>query len=644
MPKKIHFLEEKQEDIVKRYQGGESVKSISVRYGVSDPTIRNLLLDCNVKIRSNSEVQKLLENKGGGRSKIEVPEDIVSQILDLYENKISTTKIAEETGYGDFVVKRILGDRGLMRTSGESLQKTFSQGDEDEIVRMYRGGCSSGEIGKSFGVGNRTIIRLLRARGVEIRQIGQTTKKLDQDQELDVVAKYLDGFSTTVLATEYSVSAPTIARILKNYNIHRPTTAKKLNYDEKLEIAKKYLEGCAKEILATQYGVSYSTIKRILKDFNVQRPESTFERSGKVKLDVIEEMKKMYELDFNLTEIGRKYGVNASTVRMHLIGKGVSLRSLSEARGGLSKEEEKEAIKRYLSGQNSVDIGKSLGRSYQTILATLRRNGIQTRTVGEAICVKNEMHLDVEDICRRYQEGETAHCIANSLSIGYAGIYALLRRNNIQIRTKQEAQIHRFEQHLDVEDICSRYIGGESANAIAEDYPISGDGILNLLKRHGVEVRERPAGGDSIRFVLDGTGRFIAPRETWYYIYVINGYDGLFKPGISHDHVKRAKLSRGRYGECVFEVLFGTREECYLIEQAILKATIDFGEYPEELVMEDWDGINELRRIPLEDLVAIFEFYASELEDLGIWKFASAYVPMTEGERRECLQRSETEG
>jgi|GEM_PF-2070369 len=594
MPKKIHFSEEKQEDIIKRYQGGESVKSISAKYRVSDTTVRNLLLDCNVKIRSNSEVQKLLENKGGGQNKIEVPEDIVSLIIDLYENKNSTTKIAEETGYGDFVIKRILRDRGLTRRSGESLQKSFSQGDEDEIVRMYRGGCSSGEIGKSFGVGNGTIIRLLRARGVAIRQIGEATKKLDQDQELGVVAKYLEGFSTTGLATEYAVSAPTIVRILR--------------------------------------------------DHNIQRREARFAVPRKVTEDDSAAMVDLYVSGLSMIEIGSKYGISDSTVRRYLIRKGVSLRGLSEARGGLCKEEEKQAIKRYLSGENSVDIGRSLGKSYQTILAMLRRNGIQTRTVGEAICVKNEIHLDVEDICRRYQEGETAHDIANSLSTGYAGIYALLRRNNVQIRTKQESQVHRFEQHLNVEDICSRYVGGESANAIAEDYPISNDGILNLLKRHGVEVRERPEGGDAIRFILDGTGRFIAPRDTWYYIYEINGYEGLFKPGISHDHLKRAKLSSGRYGECVFEALFGTREECYLIEQAILNATINFGEYPEELVMEDWHGINELRRIPLEDLVAIFEFYASELEDLGIWKFASAYVPMTEGERRECLQRLETEG
>jgi len=601
MPKKIEFSEEQQKEIVRRYLGGESVKSISATYEVSDPTIKNVLTGNNIRIRTNSEVQRILENKGGGQNRIEVPEDIKSRIAGLYNERHSIKKISEETGLGDSVIKRILKERGSLRTSGESLTRIFKEEEESEIIRLYLGGCSAQEIGRRFSVGNGTIIRLLRSRGVRIRRIGESTKKLDYNKELDITSKYLEGNSKTSLAAEYGVSTPTITRILRDHKASRDKSENKNNRSR---------------------GVSQPRL---------------------VKTKDIRLMMEMYAEGLTMVEIGRRFGIRDCTVRRYLIREGVSLRSLSEAKGGLNKEEENEAIKRYLSGENSVDIAKSFNKNYNTILAMLRRNGIETRSVGEAISAKYEMELDANDICRRYQGGETAHEIAKSLSVGYAGIYSLLRRNNVQIRTKQESQIHRFEKNLDVDDICSRYLGGESANAIAEDYPISNDGILNLLRRQGIEVRDRPDGGDSIRHLLDGRGRFSSPRETWYYIYTVKGYAGLLKPGISHNHRERARLSKGRYQECVFEVLYETRVKCYLMEQAILKATVNFAEYPEELILEDWQGINELRRVPLEDLIATFEFYSSELEDLGQWKFAVNYVSMTEGERQECLRRSEIE-
>ena len=125
--------------------------------------------------------------------------------------------------------------------------------------------------------------------------------------------------------------------------------------------------------------------------------------------------------------------------------------------------------------------------------------------------------LNVEDIRQKYNEGITPKEIAKSYSVSYSAIYSILRRNGIKVFDRQESQIRKAEKDLDVNDICNRYKHGESSNSIAESYPASNDGILNLLKRHGIEIREDF--GDTIQEILDGTGRHLVDRATFLYLH-----------------------------------------------------------------------------------------------------------------------------
>ena len=44
--------------------------------------------------------------------------------------------------------------------------------------------------------------------------------------------------------------------------------------------------------------------------------------------------------------------------------------------------------------------------------------------------------------------------------------------------------------------------------------------------------------------------------------------------------------------------------------------------------------------LPADDLVLIAIHLADELEELGLWEFAVAYVPMTSPQRAICQQRA----
>ena len=88
-------------------------------------------------------------------------------------------------------------------------------------------------------------------------------------------------------------------------------------------------------------------------------------------------------------------------------------------------------------------------------------------------------------------------------------------------------------------------------------------------------------------------------------------------------------------GEELFSKIFGCREEAYFLEEAVLMETRRFGECPNDLI--GWAGFTEVRKMNLEDLVTVVDFYTEKLEEIGKWRFALTYLSMTDKQRDEML-------
>ena len=134
------------------------------------------------------------------------------------------------------------------------------------------------------------------------------------------------------------------------------------------------------------------------------------------------------------------------------------------------------------------------------------------------------------------------------------------------------------------------------------------------------------------------SNRFAQPRECELYLYELARYsDTHCKPGIAFDADRRADRE---YGAEVLRLVLTTRGEAYFLEQAVLDATRGSAECPDDLA--DWPGNREVRAMPADDLLPIVLRLAAELEAMGPWSFAAAYVPMTAAQRATCQQRSLT--
>ena len=120
----------------------------------------------------------------------------------------------------------------------------------------------------------------------------------------------------------------------------------------------------------------------------------------------------------------------------------------------------------------------------------------------------------------------------------------------------------------------------------------------------------------------------------------LDGYPGLHTLGIAFDLKVRKKRSGGIYSNEVLIQWFGTREEAFFFEQAMLKATRKDWDYLDKLMQQRWEGVTEIRSTRASDLLELYEYFLQELEEEGLWEFAANHCDMTSAQRDLCKSRS----
>jgi len=243
---------------------------------------------------------------------------------------------------------------------------------------------------------------------------------------------------------------------------------------------------------------------------------------------------------------------------------------------------------------------------------------------------------------RRYEAGESLRQLADAYPCSLRTVQQILARNGCKRRTAKSAsrEVRRVLTVGQERYICGRYLAGETTIELAAAYGVGINTINRLLVRKGHDVRRRNNGfGDTIQHALDGTGRHDQARDCSFYLFELANYANTHcKPGIAFDVDVRAYVSGSQYGVEALRLVYGTRQEAFFLEQAVLDATKGCAQCPEGLAA--WVGATEVRAMPAEDMLPIVARLVDELEELGVWAFAAAYVPMTAAQRATCQQRA----
>jgi len=421
-------------------------------------------------------------------------------------------------------------------------------------------------------------------------------KVLSNEQIQNIIERYNNKEPLLSIGRVYGVGQGVITRILreKGVTIRKSSELlKAFTKEQEKEVIEKYKRGMTAKQIASQYGLrSGVAVLKILKNNGFNPQDDKFARNRKLSEDQEKEIAIAYTKGETQQSLSQRYGVSDPTISKALKEQGVTKRTLSQVQygvrrdGGVTYDEKKKIKELYEEGKNTVEIAKIFGLWDSAVGRYLAEMGVKRRTPYEA-------------------------------------------RGGVS--------------YEDEPKIVERYMNGESSVQIANDYDVYYSTILRVLRRKNCEIRESNGWGDTVRHALSKSGRFANEQQTIWYIYSLRGFPDYLKPGITNNQEVREQKSGGYYEEQIYAKEYETREEAFFIEQAILEETLDYADAPKELLRIKWSGFQEIRKMKEKHLVSIFEFYNQQLEELGIWEFASAYVPMTEPERQECLKRSSPE-
>lgn len=516
--------------------------------------------------------------------------------------------------------------------------------DQEKIIcQRYIQGEYIADIAEDFPVTRGGIRRKLIRNNIEIRPYSSAEryaaqkhlKVLSEEQEEIACQMYLEGYSYSQIHEHLGVgSKTTIQNLVERRGRKRPRKKSRIfNHQQIKEIIELYEFGWSCYKVAEKFNTSGTNIHKLLVNSGV-KTRSSKEAAGTMDSESIRQTIDRYQDGASPKEIAEELGYSESHVKVVLKRSEIKTRDRSEAAGGIAQENISGMIEKYESGKSATILASEYNVNAGTIGKILRRNGVKIRSLFESFSGINESEYDA--IAASYESGESAKSLGKRYNVEGVTILGILQRIGIKKRTYHESI--RAVEPKDYEEIIARYEKGESSVFIGNDFDVAHSPITKLLRDHGIEIRK--ASGDSVQDAIDGTSRFQVPRETAFYIYELEGYPQFRKLGIAFDLKIRRKRSGGIYSDEVLVQWFSTREEAFFFEQAMLKETRHDWNYPDTLMNSGWNGITEIRTTKANTLLEIAEFYMQQIEDLGIWEFASSYCEMTTTQRNLCQSKA----
>ena len=331
------------EQVISEYESGMTLKKLGEKYGVSDTTIRNRLIEAGVQIRSQ-----------GGSFVLEGRNE---KIAEMYQQGKSLREVGDEFGLTGEAIRQILKKMGV-DARGRLVAKTeLDEAEFEELKVMLEEGITIVKVAKHFEVNTTIISDLMKKEGLVRKYVPRVSwdyKKAEED--------YLNGVPLTEIARRHGVPSYTyLVEVMKRLGHEPRGTTKDLPMEQ---VISEYESGMSMVALGKKYDVSHITIRRRLVEAGVQIRKISY----RVELSV-EQIISEYESGMSLKALGKKCGVSRNTIRERLVEAGVQIRT--PHRYSKKVLPMKQIISEYESGMSMVALGKKYGVADNTIRTRL---------------------------------------------------------------------------------------------------------------------------------------------------------------------------------------------------------------------------------------------------------------------------------
>lgn len=144
-------------------------------------------------------------------------DDYKDKIIEMYtKQEMTTTSIAKELGCSSSGVGRLLIRNGIQPHHTPN-EMPFKAEQFDDISKKYTDGMTSTELAEEYGVSDKTIVKVLRMNGVEIRKAARRSKVKNHDYFDDIdsaVKAYFLGWMISDGSVVESNTRPDRAKVI----------------------------------------------------------------------------------------------------------------------------------------------------------------------------------------------------------------------------------------------------------------------------------------------------------------------------------------------------------------------------------------------------------------------------------------------
>ena len=191
----------------------------------------------------------------------------------------------------------------------------------------------------------------------------------------------------------------------------------------------------------------------------------------------MEEVIKDYEV-MTLTELGKKYGACASTIRRRLKKAGVKNRLNFPL---------DEIIKDYQSGMSTTELDEWYGVSVTTIRNLLKKAGVKKISALERKLLK----FPLEQVIKDYQSGMGTYYLGEK----YGCTANTIRERLKEAGVKKISALERNRLNFPLEQVIKDYESGMTSTEVGKKYGYDAKTITTRLREVGVQIRKRGFGG-----------------------------------------------------------------------------------------------------------------------------------------------------
>ena len=197
------FSEDICRKMVDLYKQGHTSKSITARFGCCTKTLNRIFDENDIERRLTLFQPRYTEQDH-------------QRMTSMYEQGKSLLEIAEEIGCVPTTVNRILNELGI-ETPPIPPRRFITQGEREEIARLYQQGKSPSEIATKIGCVPQTIGKILRKLNVPIRVQGVDAHSAEDQQRMADL--YEHGFSLGEIGVGFDCGTGTVMQILRNHGV-----------------------------------------------------------------------------------------------------------------------------------------------------------------------------------------------------------------------------------------------------------------------------------------------------------------------------------------------------------------------------------------------------------------------------------------